>query len=165
MHNVWTIVAIAILSVFLLKGLSDYFGNYLISYVGVSGGDRIRQTVFDKVLRQDAEFFETHSTGRIMSSVMNDIEKIQVATSSMLADWLRQLRRNWTALRPNAERLAPGAGQPDGAANRAGANGPHRRAHRRTTRKAQDNAAELNEILQETISGQQIVKSFGTEQK
>ena len=34
---------------------------------------------------------------------------------------------------------------------------------RRTTRSAQDHAAELNQILQETISGHQVVKSFGTE--
>ena len=34
---------------------------------------------------------------------------------------------------------------------------------RRTTRSAQDNAAELNEILQETIVGQQVVKAFGSE--
>jgi subfamily B ATP-binding cassette protein MsbA len=35
---------------------------------------------------------------------------------------------------------------------------------RRTTRNTQDYAAELNQILQETISGQQVVKSFGTEE-
>ncbi len=34
---------------------------------------------------------------------------------------------------------------------------------RRTTRRAQDDAAELNQILQETISGHQVVKSFGAE--
>jgi subfamily B ATP-binding cassette protein MsbA len=34
---------------------------------------------------------------------------------------------------------------------------------RRTTRRAQDDAAELNQILQETLSGHQVVKSFGTE--
>ena len=34
---------------------------------------------------------------------------------------------------------------------------------RRTTRHAQDNAAELNEILQEAIVGQQVVKAFGSE--
>src|SRR3954454_22423405 len=71
-HNVWTMVALAILAVFLIKGLSDYFGNYLVSYVGVSAVTDIRQTVFDRVLRQDAQFFETQSTGRIMSSVMSD---------------------------------------------------------------------------------------------
>ena len=34
---------------------------------------------------------------------------------------------------------------------------------RRTTRTAQDDAADLNQILQETISGHQVVKSFGAE--
>jgi len=34
---------------------------------------------------------------------------------------------------------------------------------RRTTRSAQDNAAELNQVLQETLSGHQVVKSFGAE--
>src|SRR3954469_24037349 len=163
-HNIWTLVAFAILAVFLIKGLSDYFGNYMINYVGVSAVTDIRQTVFDKVLRQDAQFFETHSTGRIMSSVMNDIEKIQVATSSMLADWLRQsfvvmgllyvlMQKDWRlaliSLTVLPIVLVPTV--------RLG------RRIRRTTRKAQDNAAELNEILQETISGQQIVKSFVTE--
>lgn len=163
-HNVWTMVALAILAVFLIKGLSDYFGNYMVSYVGVSAVTDIRQTVFDKVLRQDAQFFETQSTGRIMSSVMSDIEKIQVATSSMLADWLRQtfvviglvyvLVQNDWRLALVSITVLPIVLVPT---VRLG------RRIRRTTRKAQDNAAELNEILQETISGQQIVKSFGTE--
>ncbi len=35
---------------------------------------------------------------------------------------------------------------------------------RRTTRRAQDDAAELNQVLQETLSGHQVVKSFGAEE-
>src|SRR6202035_2284450 len=35
---------------------------------------------------------------------------------------------------------------------------------RRTTRSAQDNTAELNQVLQETLSGHQVVKSFGAEE-
>ena len=35
---------------------------------------------------------------------------------------------------------------------------------RRTSRRSQDHAAELNEILQETLSGHQVVKAFGMEQ-
>ena len=47
-HNVWTMVAIAILATFLIKGACDYFGNYLINYVGFSAvtdlaPDRLRQ--------------------------------------------------------------------------------------------------------------------------
>src|SRR3984957_671669 len=33
-HNVWTMVAIAIVATFLIKGASDYLGNYVINYLG-----------------------------------------------------------------------------------------------------------------------------------
>src|SRR5207253_8960734 len=89
-HNSWSVVAFGIIAVFAIKGLCDYFGSYLINFVGYSAVTDLRQKVFDRVLRQDAQFFETTSTGRIMSSIMSDIEKIQLATSHMLADWMRQ---------------------------------------------------------------------------
>lgn len=164
-HNVWTMVAIAILACFFIKGVCDYFGNYLINYVGLSAVTDLRQQVFDRVLHQDAQFFETNSTGKLMSSIMNDLEKIQVATSHMLADWLRQsftviallyvvLQKDWK-LAIASITLLPFVLVPTA---RIG------RRIRRTTRKAQDEAAELNQILQETISGQQVVKSFGNEE-
>jgi ATP-binding cassette, subfamily B, bacterial MsbA len=163
-HNVWTMVAILILATFLVKGLCDYFGNYFINYVGFSAVTDLRQTVFERVLRQDAHFFESNSTGRVMSSIMIDLEKIQVATSHMLADWLRQsfsvvfllfvvIQKDWL-LALGSLTLLPFVLVPTA---RIG------RLIRRTTRRAQDDAADLNEILQETISGHQVVKSFGAE--
>ena len=165
-HNVKTAVGFAILSVFLVRGFCDYFGNYLINWVGINTVTDIRQKVFDKLLRHDAQFFESHSTGRIMSSVMSDIEKIQQATSSMLADWLRQifsasallyivLQRDWR-LAVGSLTVLPIVLVPT---IRIG------RRIRGTTRRAQDNAAELNEILQESIVGQQVVKAFGSEKQ
>ena len=163
-HNVWRMVAFAILATFLIKGLCDYFGNYMVNYVGFAAVTDLRQKVFDRVLRQDANFFESNSTGRLMSSIMNDLEKIQVATSHMLADWLRQsfsvifllwvvVQKDWrlalVSLTVLPFVLVPTL--------RIG------RRIRRTTRRTQDAAAELNQILQETLSGHQVVKSFGTE--
>ena len=163
-HNVWTMVAVAILGTFLIKGLCDYFGNYLVNYVGFAAVTDLRQKVFDHVLRQDASFFESNSTGRLMSSIMIDLEKIQVATSHMLADWLRQsfsvvfllwvvVQKDWRLALVSLT-LLPFVLFPT---LRIG------RRIRRTTRRAQDDAADLNEILQETLSGHQVVKSFGTE--
>jgi subfamily B ATP-binding cassette protein MsbA len=163
-HNVWTMVAVAIVATFLIKGVCDYFGNYFINYVGFSAVTDLRQTVFDRVLRQDAHFFESNSTGRVMSSIMNDIEKIQVAVSHMLADWMRQtftvvallcvvIQKDWRLALASLTVL-PFVLVPT---LRIG------RRIRRTTRRAQDDAAELNQILQETLSGHQVVKSFGAE--
>src|SRR5262249_12264062 len=164
-HNVWRMVAIAILAVFLIKGICDYAGNYLINYVGFSAVTDLRQTVFDRVLHQDANFFENNSTARVMSSIMNDLEKIQVAMSHILADWLRQsftaiallsvvLQRDWR-LAVASLTVLPFVLVPT---IRIG------RRIRRTTRRAQDDAAEVNQVLQETLSGNQVVKSFGAEE-
>jgi subfamily B ATP-binding cassette protein MsbA len=99
-----------------------------------------------------------------MSSIMNDLEKIQVAMSHILADLLRQsftaaalllvvLQTDWK-LALGSLTLLPFVLLPT---VRLG------RRIRRTTRSAQDNAAELNQVLQETLSGHQVVKSFGAE--
>src|SRR3984893_9833107 len=163
-HNIWTMVAFAILLVFAVKGICDYLANYMINYVGFSSVTDLRNEVFEKVLRHGAQFFEAHSTGRLMSSIMNDLEKIQVATSHILADLLRQtfvvlgllfviLHKDWNLalvtliLMPLI--LVPTA--------RLG------RRIRRTSRSTQDHAAEMHQILQETLSGHQVVKAFNTE--
>ena len=90
-RTIWTMVAFALVAAFLIKGICDYVGNYLISYAGFSSVTDLRNAVFQKVLRQGADFFEAHSTGQLMSSIMNDIDKVQLATSQMLADFFRQL--------------------------------------------------------------------------
>ena len=163
-HNVFTVVAISILFVFALRGICDYLGDYLTSLVGFSAVKDLRNDVFDKVLRHGAAFFESTSTGRLMSSVMNDIDKIQVASSDMLADVLRQIfsvigltavifSTDWKlalfsiALFPFV--LVPTA--------RLG------KRIRRRSRRTQDAVGDLNQVLQEAISGHQVVKAFGAE--
>jgi len=163
-HNVWTMVAVAILGVFVLKGVLDYCGNYAVNYVGLSVVTDLRQKVFDHVLKQDAQFFELNTTGRLMSSIMNDIEKIQVATSHLLADWLRQtfsgvfllavvLSKDWKLALVSLT-LLPFVLVPTA---RIG------KRLRRTTRSAQDDQAHLNEVLQEALTGHQVVKAFTAE--
>jgi subfamily B ATP-binding cassette protein MsbA len=163
-RGVWTMVATALLLAFFIKGVCDYVGNYLVSYAGFASVARLRNAVFDKVLKQGAEFFEAHSTGQLMSSIMNDVDKVQVATSQILADLLRQW---FTAvallfvLFSNDWRLAlaclivlPAVMLPT---VRLG------KRIRRTSRSTQDRQAELNQILQETLSGHMVVKAFGAE--
>ncbi len=160
----WALVAIGILLVIVFRGLADYAGNYLANYAGFSAITDLRQQVFEKVMRQDAAFFELHSTGRLMSSIMNDVDKIQQATSHLLADWLRQtffaLGLLWVVVQMDWKLalvsltvlpfvLIPTA--------RLG------RKLRRATRRAQDDAGEVSQILQETLSGHMVVKAFGAE--
>src|SRR5690606_4879245 len=89
--DVWAMVAFALLAAFLVKGLCDYLANYLVNYAGFSAVMDLRNAVFEKVVKQGMQFFESHSTGRLMSSIMIDIDRIQVAVSHILADFLRQV--------------------------------------------------------------------------
>jgi len=163
-HNVWTMVAIAIVAVFLAKGLCDFFGNYLVNYVGLAAVTDLRSRVYEAVVRQSSAFFQRLHSARLMSSIVNDIDKVQVATSHILADLLRQtfilagllfviLRTDWklaaVSLTVLPIVLVPTA--------RIG------RRIRSTTRSAQDSVAEVNQILEETIAGHSIVKAFGME--
>ncbi len=112
-HNIFTIVAITIVVVFALRGICDYLGDYLTNFVGFSAVTDLRNQVFEKVLRHGAAFFEATSTGRLMSSIMNDIDKIQVASSDMFADHAAaDLLRVRLAAGHFRNRLAAGAFQP-----------------------------------------------------
>ena len=163
-RTIWTLVAVAILGVFLVKGICDYIGNYLISYAGFSSITDLRDAIFEKVLRHGAAFFEAHSTGRLMSSIMNDVDKVQLATSQMLADFLRQLfsatafgivvmSSDWK-LAAVSLTVLPFVMYPTRQIGRR---------IRRTSRRTQERQAELSQILQETLSGHMVVKAFGAE--
>jgi subfamily B ATP-binding cassette protein MsbA len=162
--SAWTMIATALLLAFFTRGVCDYLGNYLVSYAGFASVTKLRNAVFDKVLKQGAEFFEAHSTGQLMSSIMNDVDKVQVATSQILADLLRQffvavfllygiLSIDWR-LALICLVVVPAVMLPT---MRLG------RRIRRTSRRTQERQAELNQILQETLSGHMVVKAFTAE--
>jgi ATP-binding cassette, subfamily B, bacterial MsbA len=121
--------------------------------------------VFDKVLKQGAEFFESHSTGQLMSTIMNNVDKVQLATSHILADFLRQsfmaIALSLVVLGKDFKLalisivVVPFIAIPTTQIGRR---------IRRTTRYTQDKQGELNQILQETLSGHMVVKAFHAEQ-
>ena len=100
-----------------------------------------------------------------MSSIMNDIERMQESVSTMLADWLRQI---FTALFLLLAMVVAWIGS-----FRSSVCSYFRlwrflqfglgKKIRSTTRHAARHDRRLNQILQETITGHQVVKSFGAE--
>jgi subfamily B ATP-binding cassette protein MsbA len=164
LHNAWTIVAVAMVASTLFKGIFDYLGTYLVNYAGYGLITDLRDDLYNRILRRSAAFFHKHSTGTILSTLINDIEKIQVAMSSVLAEFLQQLfififlsffvialggKLAWFLLLFIPIVLV--------SARRIG------KRVRRTTRSGQDKLAEIQNILHETITGNRIVKAFGME--
>jgi ATP-binding cassette, subfamily B, bacterial MsbA len=164
-HNIFTMMAVSILTVAMGKAVCEYAGDYLVHYIGFAVISDLRNQVYEKVIRQSARFFRDHSTGKLMSAIVNDIEKIQLAVSHLLADFLRQsftliaMIGLLIAMDPKLALIA----LPLLVAVVLSFSVRIGGSVRKSSRKTQDNVADISQILQETISGNRIVKAFGME--
>ncbi len=163
-HDAWTIVAYALVASTLLKGVFDYAGTYLVNHAGFGTITNLRNDLYDSVLRRSAAFFQKHTTGTLISTIINDIERVQFAMSSVLAEFLQQI---FTFIFTAAVVVFVGRQLAwvlllfvpfiIFSAVRIG------RRVRSTTRRGQDQLADVQNILHETITGNRIVKAFGME--
>ena len=163
-HNVWTIFAITLVILFVTKALAEYLGVTQIQYVGHAAVTDLRNAVYAKVLRQPVGFFQENSTGRLSSTVINDVERTRPALSEYLSDLFQKgstllvlvavlLHLNWK-MALSAGVLLPLIVLP---VNKFG------RKIRRSAENSQTRLGDLSQILQETVSGNRIVKAFGME--
>src|SRR5262249_36765845 len=89
-HNAWTVVAFAFVASTILKGVLDYAGTYLVNYAGYGMITDLRNSLYYSTLRRSAAFFQKHTTGTLVSTIISDIERVQFAMSSILAEFLQQ---------------------------------------------------------------------------
>src|SRR5678816_691390 len=90
-QNPWTVVAFALVAATVLKGIFDYAGTYLVNYAGYGLITDLRDDLYNSILRRSAGFFSKHTTGTLLSTIVNDIERVQYAMSSVLAEFLQQV--------------------------------------------------------------------------
>ena len=163
-HNVWTIFSFTLLALFVSKGIAEYFGVTEIQYAGHAAITNLRNQVYAKIIRQPIGFFQHHPAGRILSTVINDIEKTRIALSEYLADLFQKsftlivflavmLYIDWKMS------LAVGVVLPLVVLPV----GKFGRKIRHSAETSQNRLGELSQILQETVSGNRVVKAFGME--
>jgi ATP-binding cassette, subfamily B, bacterial MsbA len=163
-HNVWTIFSLALVVLFVSKGIAEYFGITEIQYAGHAAITNLRNQVYAKIVRQPIGFFQHHPAGRILSAVINDIEKTRVALSEYLADLFQ---KSFTLLVFLAVMfyidwkmsLAVGLVLPLIVLPV----GKFGRKIRHSAESSQSRLGELSQILQETVTGNRVVKAFGME--
>ena len=163
-HNVWAVVSISLLVVFVAKSLAEFGGSTLVQFVGLRALTDLRNEVYAKIIRQPMGFFQQQPTGRVMSAVINDVERARPALSEYLAEIFRQTFSFFAFLSVLFYvdwRMTLGCGiflplvvWPIG---RLG------RKIRRSVESSQSKLGELNQILQETVAGNRVVKAFGME--
>ena len=162
--DTWRIVAFALVASTILKGIFDYCGTYLVNHAGFGMITDLRDDLYNAILRRSAAFFSKHTTGTLLSTIVNDIERVQYAMSTVLSEFLQQFftflftagvvivlgkHLAWILLL-----FVPGIIY---SSRKIGSQ------VRQTTRRGQDKLAEIQNILHETITGNRIVKAFNTE--
>jgi ATP-binding cassette, subfamily B, bacterial MsbA len=163
-QNAWNVVAYALVVSALVKSVCDYLGTYLVNYAGYGMITDLRNDLYNAVLRRSVAFFQKHTTGTLLSTLINDVERVQFAMSTVLGDFLQQ---TFTLIFTAGVVVVVGGVMAWVllifvfvvilSARRIG------RGVRQTTRKGQDKLAEIQNILHETITGNRIVKAFGME--
>ena len=163
-HNAWVVVAVALVASAVVKSVCDYLGTLLANKAGFGMITDLRNDLYNSLLRRSVSFFQKHTTGTLLSTLINDVERVQSAMSTVMSDFLQQLftmlfmvgavvlvggKMAWVLLVFLPVIIT--------SSRRIGSN------VRRTTRRGQDKLAEIQNILHETITGNGIVKAFGME--
>lgn len=163
-RQVITRLCSALLVLALLKGLSLYYANYFMNRVGQGVVTDLRNELFHHVLAQSMGFFSLNSTGRLMSRMSGDVEQVQESVSNVLADFVREVLTlvflvsvtlwiDWKLaclsllIAPFVLALTLGMGK----------------RIRRVSLRGREDAANLNDQLQQSITGMRIIKAFGME--
>jgi len=164
-HNVWPIFSISLIVLFFSKALAEYLGATQIQHVGQAAVTDLRNQVYARLIRQPIGFFQHHPTGRVISTVINDVERARLVLSDYLADIFQKgftfvvfvgmmVYLNWK-MALGAAVLLPLVVLP---VNKFGGK------IRRSSENSQTRLGDLSQILQETVSGNRVVKAFGMEE-
>jgi len=158
------LIPLAVIAVFVIKGIAAYGSYYLLNHVGQSVILRLRNRIYSYVQDLPLAFFQREKTGDLMSRITNDVGIISSMFTSAITAPLREcfaligLLSVTFYLIPRlavyAFVILPLAAYPIFYFGRR---------IRRVRLGAQEAMADLTAFLQETFLGTKIVKAFGME--
>ena len=163
-HYIGTVFGISLVFMFVVKAVCEYLGVVEIQHVGQAATTDLRNRIYEKLVRQPIAFFQTQTTGRLMSTVINDVDRARSTLSDTLASFFQYLFTfialvaillvtNWKMSLVSAIYIPMVLWPVSKLARRI----------RRSVESSQSRLGELNQILQETLSGNRVVKAFGME--
>ena len=162
--SLW-LVPLAIIGIFVLRGISTFITTYTMTWVSSRLLSALRQKMFERILDVPLGFYTTHSVGRVINSMMFEvqqiIEMITKVYTSIIRDSLTVIVLlsflfwlNWRltlvalVLLPLIAIVVRVTG----------------RRVRRLTREYQAVNAEMTQVIEETTRANQVIKIFGGHQ-
>lgn len=154
-------IPLAVIGIFLLKGICNYGQTILMSFIGLRIVADLRNRLYEQIQKQSLAFFTHHPTGILMSRITNDVISIQSASSEAITSLIKDtvtlitligviFYTDWK-LAIIAMIVFPLTIYP---ISRFG------KKMRKIVTSTQITMGTLSSLLQETISGTRIVKAF-----
>ncbi len=156
----WVPVGIVVL--FLVRGLGTFMGTYASAWVGQRAVMDLRGRMFDKLLMLPQRYYADNLSGNLISKFSFDVVQVATGVTYVLTILVRDglsvigllaflLWMNWKLTLITFATIPPIA---------LAVRGFNRRL-RKLTRETQRSMGDINQVLQETIEGQKVVKIFG----
>lgn len=158
------LVVISILVVFLVRGFATYGQTYTMSYIGQRVIIDIREAMFKHLQRLDQAYYDRRKTGVIMSNLTNDVAALQSAIVDNLVSFITEgvtligslvsmLYLDWKLTLVTLVIVPVVLGIINIFGKRL----------RIAGHDVQGRIADITSLLQETISGARVVRSFARE--
>lgn len=158
------LVPLLVVVVFLFRGAFDFLSNYLMSNVGLRVIMRVRNDLYEHMVRLSLKFYSKGRTGDMISRIMSDVAYIQGAITDVIVDLVKQpliilfnipMAFIWGGKLALVSLLTfPVVAIPITLLGRR---------LRRITRQMQERTADITSILEETFTGVRVVKAFNME--
>ncbi|MDQ5859000.1 MAG: ABC transporter ATP-binding protein/permease [Acidobacteriota bacterium] len=146
------------------KNVFSYFSEFAFNGIGLSMVRDLRRDAYAKLLRQSASFYSRSSTGDLLSRLLSDVELIQSAFGTRLADFVQggvtialvlvYIVSLNARLSVFVLVLAPILLLPIIEVTRR---------LRRTTFSSRERIGEMGALLSETLRGHRVIKTYGME--
>ncbi|HJU70338.1 MAG TPA: lipid A export permease/ATP-binding protein MsbA [Paucimonas sp.] len=85
---IWS-VPIFVIGIFALRGVSTFLTTYMMTWVSTRLLSQLRQQAFDRILDVPLGFYVTHSVGRVINSMMFEVEQIIDMIKNVLTSLIR----------------------------------------------------------------------------
>lgn len=79
-----------ILALFTMRGLGGFLGGYYIAYVGRNIVHQMRINIFDSYLKLPTSFFDSNSSGHLISRITYNVEQVSSATTDAITVSIRE---------------------------------------------------------------------------
>jgi len=86
----WLIPLLLVLVIF-GKGLFTFLSTFFMKAIGHRVVKKMRDGLFEHLIYQSTDFFDSRATGELMSRLTNDVDKIQEALSGSMGDFIEEI--------------------------------------------------------------------------